>query len=157
MNLYAYVGNDPGNVVDPWGLDASDIIPGILTALSEGAKGGLYASKQAIHDIKCLDRCGDPIVKAGLNLSKVTLSAPFAYAGITRLFWYYKVGYEWKWSKGRIAPFGNRTPHSIGKWPHYHRVKLDPLKPGEGLPGQGIGRHRPWVTKSPDTSFWDRF
>jgi hypothetical protein len=49
----------------------------------------------------------------------------------------------------RIAPFGNRTPHPQGKWPHYHRR-------GKGA-GQGKRRHRPWEKKSPDTSFWDRF
>lgn len=31
----------------------------------------------------------------------------------------------------RIAPWGNRTGHRIGRWPHYHR------RPG-------IGKHRPW-------------
>jgi hypothetical protein len=49
----------------------------------------------------------------------------------------------------RVAPFGNRTGHQYGRYPHYHRKGL-----GDG---QGIGRHRPWEPKSPDTSFWDRF
>jgi hypothetical protein len=55
----------------------------------------------------------------------------------------------------RIAPFGNRTGHPTGRYPHYHRRVV--YDAGETLPGQGIGRHRPWDTKSPDTSFWDRF
>ena len=53
----------------------------------------------------------------------------------------------------RIAPFGNRRQPGTrwyGLLPHYHRRK-------PGVPGQGIGRHRPWETKSTDKSFWDRF
>ncbi|HEX6374083.1 MAG TPA: RHS repeat-associated core domain-containing protein, partial [Allosphingosinicella sp.] len=52
-------------------------------------------------------------------------------------------------SKMRLAPWGNRTGHRYGKWPHYHRKGVGP--------GQGKSRHRPWESKSPDTSFWDRF
>lgn len=55
----------------------------------------------------------------------------------------------------RIAPFGNRTGHPAGRILHYHRRGLGP--DGNTLPGQGIGRHRPWDTKSTDKSFWDRF
>ena len=57
----------------------------------------------------------------------------------------------------RIAPFGNRTNNPVGKWPHYHRRVPNPAKPGEGMPGQGIGRHRPWETRSVDKSWKDRF
>lgn len=57
----------------------------------------------------------------------------------------------------RIAPLGNRTGHPTGRFPHYHRTRPDPSRPGHSLPGQGIGRHRPWDTKPSDTSFWDRF
>ncbi len=39
----------------------------------------------------------------------------------------------------RIAPFGNRTEHPIGKYPHYHRRVVD--ENGVTKPGQGIGRH----------------
>ena len=56
----------------------------------------------------------------------------------------------------RLAPFGNRTGHSLGRWPHYHRRAIDRAT-GQTRPGQGIGRHRPIETKSNDTSFWDRF
>jgi RHS repeat-associated protein len=56
----------------------------------------------------------------------------------------------------RIAPFGNRTGHPQGELPHYHRRGVDPIT-GETKPGQGVGRHRPWETKSTDKSFWDRF
>ena len=59
-------------------------------------------------------------------------------------------------SNVRIAPLGNRTGNPYGRWPHYHRRGVDPAT-GITLPGQGIGRHRPWQTKSPDVSFWDRF
>jgi RHS repeat-associated protein len=57
----------------------------------------------------------------------------------------------------RIAFFGNRTGHSIGRWPHYHRRVPDPTRPGQSLPGQGIGRHRPWESKSTDGSIWHHF
>jgi RHS repeat-associated protein len=55
----------------------------------------------------------------------------------------------------RIAPFGNRTGHPTGRWPHYHRRGLGP--DGATSPGQGIGRHRPWDTKPTDRSWADRF
>jgi RHS repeat-associated protein len=60
-------------------------------------------------------------------------------------------------SNFRVAPFGNRTGHPTGRYPHYHRRVPDPSNPGQGIPGQGIGRHRPWDSKSNDSSFWDRF
>ena len=62
-----------------------------------------------------------------------------------------KLGPNW-----RIAPFGNRTGHPEGELPHYHRRVTDPVT-GDTLPGQGIGRHRPWEVKSPDTSWVDRW
>lgn len=58
----------------------------------------------------------------------------------------------------RIAPTGNRTGPTgpiEGKVPHYHRRVVGPN--GDTVPGQGIGRHRPWETKSVDKSFLDRF
>jgi RHS repeat-associated protein len=55
----------------------------------------------------------------------------------------------------RVAPFGNRTGHLTGRWPHYHRRVLDAT--GEIRPGGGLRRHRPWDRKSTDTSFWNRF
>ena len=67
-------------------------------------------------------------------------------------------GREFTRGKGlRIAPFGNRTGHPQGELPHYHRSVPCPNKPGQSMPGQGIGRHRPWESKSSDTSFWDNF
>ena len=56
----------------------------------------------------------------------------------------------------RIAPFGNRRANDReGQLPHYHRRGVD--SEGNTIPGQGIGRHRPWQTKEPDTNFLDRF
>ena len=57
----------------------------------------------------------------------------------------------------RIAPFGNRTGHPTGKFPHYHRAVPNPNKPGHSLPGQSKKRHRPWDTKPDDKSWRDRF
>jgi hypothetical protein len=55
----------------------------------------------------------------------------------------------------RIAPFGNRTGHRTGKYPHYHR--RSPLPGGGSAKGQGIDRHRPWDSKPSDRKWWDRF
>lgn len=43
----------------------------------------------------------------------------------------------------RIAPFGNRAGHPIGRFPHYHRRIPNPKRPGHALDYQGIKRHRP--------------
>lgn len=59
------------------------------------------------------------------------------------------------WKQIRIAPFGNRTGHEYGKWPHYHARRLD--KKGTVRPGQGEKRHRPWELKDEDKHWWDRF
>jgi hypothetical protein len=56
----------------------------------------------------------------------------------------------------RVAPFGNRTGNALGELPHYHRRGMDAVT-NATKPGQGIGRHRPWETKSTDKSVWDRF
>lgn len=69
----------------------------------------------------------------------------------------YKSGIELTFGRNfRLAPFGNRTGHELGELPHYHRRGIDSLT-GETIPGQGIGRHRPWEIKSTDDSFLDRF
>jgi len=55
-----------------------------------------------------------------------------------------------------VAPLGNRTGQHTGKYPHYNRRQ----QPGVNrlvTRRQGIGRHRPWDSKSGDKSFWDRF
>jgi len=68
----------------------------------------------------------------------------------------YSEGLEFTFGKNlRIAPLGNRTGNPLGEPLHYHRRGVAPS--GETIPGQGIGRHRPWETKSTDKSFWDRF
>jgi RHS repeat-associated protein len=56
----------------------------------------------------------------------------------------------------RIAPFGNRTGHPLGRYPHYHR-RGPKGADGQTVPGQGIGRHRPWEKGKTDMGFWDRF
>ncbi|MDR2081080.1 MAG: hypothetical protein LBP54_04255, partial [Campylobacteraceae bacterium] len=57
----------------------------------------------------------------------------------------------------RIAPLGNAGANKwYGQIPHYHSRKIDHLT-GQTRAGQGIGRHRPWETKSTDTGFKDRF
>jgi RHS repeat-associated protein len=69
----------------------------------------------------------------------------------------FRLGREISFGKDfRIALFGNRTGHPLGQFPHYHRRGVDSAT-GQTTAGQGIGRHRPWETKSTDKSFWDRF
>ena len=43
INLYSYANLNPIILIDPLGLDAKDILPGILKALIGGVKGGAYA------------------------------------------------------------------------------------------------------------------
>ncbi|WP_344939292.1 RHS repeat-associated core domain-containing protein [Zhongshania borealis] len=55
----------------------------------------------------------------------------------------------------RLAPWGNRTGHPTGKYPHYHRRAMDGK--GNTVPGGSIKRHRPWDSRSSDKSMGDRF
>jgi RHS repeat-associated protein len=66
-------------------------------------------------------------------------------------------GKEFEGDGWRVAPFGNRTGNPAGEVPHYHRAVPDPESPGNSVPGQGIGRHRPGQSSPLDNSFWDRF
>lgn len=45
---------------------------------------------------------------------------------------------------GRVAPWGNRTGHPNGEYPHYHWAVPDPNRPPSSLRDQGLGNHRPW-------------
>ncbi|AJD50013.1 Rhs family protein [Isoalcanivorax pacificus W11-5] len=70
---------------------------------------------------------------------------------------WFAIGKEFRFGNNfRVAPFGNRTGHPIGRYPHYHRRVTNP-DTGVPLDGQGINRHRPVETKSTDKSFFDRF
>jgi len=52
-------------------------------------------------------------------------------------------GWELKIGKNlRLAPFGNRTGHPFGRWPHYHRRITDAS--GNTIPGGSMKWHRPW-------------
>lgn len=67
-----------------------------------------------------------------------------------------RAGRELNIGATRIAPLGNKGASRIsGHLPHYHRRGVGP--DGVTKPGQGIGRHRPWESKSTDKSFRDRF
>jgi len=132
-NLYGYVLNDPVNLVDPTGENPFLLIPLVLIF-------------------------GDTYLNAPTTENDV-------YNGLTPTNEFglclvggnwYRSGKEISFGKDlRIAPFGNRRGNQFGKWPHYHRRGTG--DDGKTIPGQGIGRHRPWETKSTDTSFWDRF
>jgi hypothetical protein len=78
--------------------------------------------------------------------------------GVLRLG--YITGYEIKIGNNlRVALFGNRTGDPIGRFPHYHRRVIDSAT-GKTKPGQGIGRHRPFETKTVNgkkDGFCDRF
>jgi hypothetical protein len=72
------------------------------------------------------------------------------------LFGLHRLGREYLFGRNfRVAPFGNRTGHLIGRRPHCHRCGSGPHHPGQRLLGQGTGRHRPWEASAHDTSWLD--
>ncbi len=133
-NFYGYVLNDPVNLVDPSGENPLLIIP-IALILADTYLNAPENENDIYEGLTPENELGLCLV--GGN--------------------WYKTGNEFKIGNNfRLAPFGNRTGHLIGKFPHYHRRGID-SKTGNTMPGQGIGRHRPWETKSTDKSFWDHF
>jgi RHS repeat-associated protein len=142
---YGYCLDDPVNGVDPVGLEGSSPVPGV-----EFDKNGVPTGEVGLEPPDfLLDPVMDwvpafPIGKASVRVGRATKKA-------------YELGKELRFGKNvRIAPFGNRTKHEIGRYPHYHRRGVDP-KTGQTKPGQGIGRHRPWEKSEHDSGNKDRF
>lgn len=131
-NLYGYVLADPINFIDPDGTNPV-LLAGIIL-------GGILAPIPTDTPITTLDEAGRVAGGAALGgmCSMAVLGAEISAFGM------------------RFAPFGNRTGNPTGQLPHYHRRSFDPMT-GQTAPGQGIGRHRPWDSRSTDTSFWNRF
>lgn len=170
MNTFGYAGGNPFYWVDPYGLEAMDWLWGTIY----DATGG-WSPSQATVDIAA--GFGDGIsfgitkgirkwqnIDGGVNecsenynISEFTGNFVLPSAATLKIGKWFKTGKEFTLNpkKFRLAPFGNRTGHPTGRWPHYHRRGVD--KSGKTKPGQSVKRHRPWDTKSTDKSFLDRF
>jgi hypothetical protein len=93
-----------------------------------------------------------PLIKRIPNLTLFTLEGPFGNltGGYTLIKYGYKGTQVGRIDIGPLPAGGNYIrPWLGGRWmPHYHLRR-------PGIPGQGIGRHRPWECKSTDTSWRD--
>ena len=129
-----------GLVTTPVRIFSSDI-PEFVGAINERQNGQ--------------DRFWD-VLFTGSNLSGDLIALYGLGKGASQVESFAEAGREIKLSDDvRVAPFGNRTGNPLGELPHYHRRGLDTH--GETIPGQGIGRHRPWEIRRTDQSFWDRW
>jgi RHS repeat-associated protein len=83
-DLYGYVLNDPINLIDPLGLEFSDILPGIKKAIVEGTRGGAYAVGEAAKATADMAMHGHPLAQTALGVAFVSEAAPLtAAAAIT--------------------------------------------------------------------------
>jgi hypothetical protein len=153
-NTYAYVGGNPISGIDPYGLfditnpaDWPTIPQGVVNACAgfgDGVSLGITAGIRGLMGTNEAVDFSSPKYLGGL------------VAGVAVTTRGYATGAELSIGRNfRIAPWGNRTGHPTGRYPHYHRRGTDAN--GNTLPGQGIGRHRPWDKKSTDTCGCDRF
>lgn len=146
-------GNVSGNigVGSPWLLFTPD--SGMDVSMAAAATlDGIIPFADPYADMGAYDPCDESFAfsrSAGEFARNAYLGGRFLKG--------YRQGKEFPFGKNRVAPWGNRTGHPTGKYPHYHRPVPNPKKPGDSLPGQGKGRHRPWDTKPSDKSFRDRF
>lgn len=114
------------------------------------------------HPLQALEAITDAIIELGPNRAMETLGdagGQVIFAkGAANVGQMARYGREITLgNRCRVAPFGNRTGHKYGRWPHYHRRRPKPGKPSDSLPGQGMPRHRPWEPKPTDKSWKDRF
>ena len=178
-NLYAYVGANPTGRLDPNGEDWQSALGSFVGGLVGGAVGTVavsagIASGTFVGGAIAVGAIGVGAYQATIAAQEVlggidpytgrTLSSDeradalagmigaLVGGGLAGRGGEIEVG-----NAARVAPLGNRTGSKTGELPHYHRAVPDPNSPGNSLPGQGIGRHRPWDTKSPDKSFCSRF
>jgi len=163
-SFYAYVDNDPSNLIDPSGLDWLDAAANFAAGFGDNITFGLtnwvrdrIDANGAVDPTSSSYSAGEWTgVAAGLILGGAGTKSAAEGANIV---W---KGGEIVFPKGslieRIAPFGNRLREGdswFKRLPHYHRRVLDRL--GKTIEGQGIGRHRPWELFPSDKSFWSRF
>jgi len=177
-NLYGYAVNDPLNFVDSEGASWSSALKSFAKGFVFGAAGtivlsaavasgtvvgavaavaivgyGSYMLGTSVYELATGTEAysGRPLsteqrIDIGAGLGGAIVGGGFAARGA-----------EICTGNFRIAPFGNRTGNPRGELPHHHRSIPDPANPGESIQGQGIGRHRPWDSRSTDKSIWDRF
>ena len=150
-NLYGYVLNDPVNAVDITGEYWQPVWQRLYILIHRGGRL-LVKAYQKLRGaalitgrfvLKLYGHIKQGACKLGKKIGdKIKEARDFV-----------KKGKEIKIGKNlRIAPFGNRTGHPTGRYPHYHR------RPNSNPPpGQSIRRHRPWDSHPADKSFWDRF
>lgn len=169
-NLYRYVGNNPQNNIDPTGM----LLCGTVNAGEEyGEYAAQYYADAYVEAEKNGDVLGmtvngllgsvaslwtnDTSDKTLLTLAGGGItgrSLGVAGAGTNVVIRGGEIRFD---NSGtgkailRVSPFGHhggRTGNTNGQWqsrlPHFHRSLPDPSRPGASLPGQGIGRHRPW-------------
>ena len=121
---YVYVFSNPTNYADP-----SEESPCLI-----GGLGGTISFNAGVIVQSLLGRKAS--YYAGLEgLGRILSGNAKAFA-VGCAAGAYLRGQEWpRGGKNfRIAPFGNRTGHPTGEYPHYHRGVPDPSKPGQSLP-----------------------
>lgn len=143
MNFYRYSFNNPTNWLDPLGL---------LSWQDAQGRGMTWDQWWNNTDTTMQDQIDAETIEPNPGIDPVDLvTGGYACRKLFKQGREILIGQNW-----RIAPFGNRTGHPLGRWPHYHR-RGTPGPDGKPLPGEGMNRHRPLEKKSCDTGFCDRF